>query len=683
MGSNSHSDYPYKMNNSVKVGSYYNRTTNTSLSIPSKLDKTNEFFYLIGDVSYMGDPTIRFYRNQTLSIQTSTYDDGLTLVDNANVFDLSKYKMPEIDYFQYFFKNTRFNNKSEVEQTTKYSVLGNGSQYINSSTVFKGIKYNIKSVKDVIRDQYTGIKSILTDNTITYNNYKLTVILSDIKQDTDNYVNGVTVSTYRDGDINIYLNDKHKNVLVVIYTVFNIDDSTKKTDVDRAYSPSNNSYGLTASSFINRINDPYSNNRVFYHYIDINGSIAYYENPNTNLLNDVYDNRYKDTAWGKNFPPFILSAESADEITTKRKSFQKIAVKGPKYNIYDKYKVDYNEIPYDKSFIKYPLSVLIQPNEDEIKPTPQKHGEKQEYVNKIYRFSGPYEPIFKDIELFEHYNYVFFASNTFSITRGAEDIRETASTGDINWYYKNKLIGVCDGDYSICDLYGKNNDTGTNKYTYSSTLVCNKFDFNIPSKTIINKIELHISKKADISNNLCNITDNAINMVKLDAGGNIIYSGNNMASATNWKTVVSGSTYTFMNNNSFTYEDINNDLFGVAVRVKMKNENTSNILNSAYIDCIRMTVYYTLIDVAPDSAYFGTFDKNYKFNTDINCFGYTPEQQFSKVNHTENVLKIKNNEEDKSIYPMVDEFGLQYGKRFIFKGTFDSDFYVFTKNEIE
>jgi hypothetical protein len=53
------------------------------------------------------------------------------------------------------------------------------------------------------------------------------------------------------------------------------------------------------------------------------------------------------------------------------------------------------------------------------------------------------------------------------------------------------------------------------------------------------------------------------------------------------------------------------------------------------------------------------------------------------VNENENPLKIKNTEEDVSIYPMVDEFGLTYDKRFIFKSSWDSDYYIRTKNEID
>jgi len=42
---------------------------------------------------------------------------------------------------------------------------------------------------------------------------------------------------------------------------------------------------------------------------------------------------------------------------------------------------------------------------------------------------------------------------------------------------------------------------------------------------------------------------------------------------------------------------------------------------------------------------------------------------------------LKNSQTDKSIYPMVDEFGYQFSSRFIFNSSWDRNFYVITKPE--
>ena len=54
---------------------------------------------------------------------------------------------------------------------------------------------------------------------------------------------------------------------------------------------------------------------------------------------------------------------------------------------------------------------------------------------------------------------------------------------------------------------------------------------------------------------------------------------------------------------------------------------------------------------------------------------------FSKVNPVTSPLKLSGKETDKSIYPMVDEFGYQFGARFIFNSSWDRDFYIITNSD--
>jgi hypothetical protein len=53
---------------------------------------------------------------------------------------------------------------------------------------------------------------------------------------------------------------------------------------------------------------------------------------------------------------------------------------------------------------------------------------------------------------------------------------------------------------------------------------------------------------------------------------------------------------------------------------------------------------------------------------------------FSKVNPDGSPLKLKNTDKDKSIYPMVDEYGYQFRSRFIFNSSWDNGFYVITND---
>jgi len=75
------------------------------------------------------------------------------------------------------------------------------------------------------------------------------------------------------------------------------------------------------------------------------------------------------------------------------------------------------------------------------------------------------------------------------------------------------------------------------------------------------------------------------------------------------------------------------------------------------------------------------WDSNYKFDTTYENFGRIEELVFSKVNPDLSPLKLKNTDKDRSIYPMVDEFGFQFGSRFIFSSSWDHNFYVITNAE--
>jgi hypothetical protein len=72
------------------------------------------------------------------------------------------------------------------------------------------------------------------------------------------------------------------------------------------------------------------------------------------------------------------------------------------------------------------------------------------------------------------------------------------------------------------------------------------------------------------------------------------------------------------------------------------------------------------------------WDSNYRFDTSFENFGMIEELVYSKVNPTISPLKLKDTDKDKSIYPMVDEYGYQYSSRFIFNSSWDKDFYVIT-----
>ena len=67
--------------------------------------------------------------------------------------------------------------------------------------------------------------------------------------------------------------------------------------------------------------------------------------------------------------------------------------------------------------------------------------------------------------------------------------------------------------------------------------------------------------------------------------------------------------------------------------------------------------------------------ENTKFDTSLTDFGLMKERKISKINRKGSILKLRNEEDIKSIYPMLDEFGYHVVKRNIFKSNWDLEYH--------
>jgi hypothetical protein len=105
--------------------------------------------------------------------------------------------------------------------------------------------------------------------------------------------------------------------------------------------------------------------------------------------------------------------------------------------------------------------------------------------------------------------------------------------------------------------------------------------------------------------------------------------------------------------------------------------------NANYEPIFKNIAIFNKIDY-DESNNYTIYDRNYRFEDDYTNFATISELIYSKVNEVEgNVLKLKDEYNEKSIYPMVDEFGYGFTKRFIFKSNWDSDFFIRTTKNIE
>jgi hypothetical protein len=108
-------------------------------------------------------------------------------------------------------------------------------------------------------------------------------------------------------------------------------------------------------------------------------------------------------------------------------------------------------------------------------------------------------------------------------------------------------------------------------------------------------------------------------------------------------------------------------------------ENLHGLKNIVSSEIFRHTGYYMpvfyeieLFNKDLDRNYIG----NYKFDTTLNNFAVMRERKFRKINRKGSILKLKNETDIRSIYPMLQEFGLSFSDFFIFAGTWDINYHI-------
>jgi hypothetical protein len=702
-GSISHADYPYKLNNSNKVGFTHNRTTDILSVHPNIVTKTNDYFYGLG--TYLSahtnglDYDYQYFKTQSLNIETDSYGSG----ENIE-FDLDLYLASNFDYFDYYFNHTRYiNNNKEYVQTQQYSVFNSGSKYNSSTTLFKGIKYSISNVIDVIKDNNGNIEKYLISNK-DYNQYKFSVInnyttsgysgivYDDLPGKIREYKNSVKYSGDLGQDnINIIINEKYKNILVIINSLSVVSATTISMNNIDVYSHNikyqNNASGSTdtANIYIRRINE--NLNRYF--YINEDGKSGVTINENLNTINGNMIN-----VTNNNFSPIKLSIMQNNSMLLKKHSYNVAALKGPKTNIYGSFKTNFNESVYEESFITEPLSRIITINEKELRPRAQVHGEKLIYDKVIYRYNGAYEPIFKNIELFESSNYYVADFNNLS-QELCDGIYTNTNTGHSYFIFNTP---------SECKNIQMETSIITNSArTESSILTISDMKFNIPITANVTGISVIIKHKAAagpgsndtgiineyysaiadkhleiIYDNSVISEDKAITGVTQSTSANTYYDGYWLSGVT--ETITYGSNTDMWSITGLTNSMINDEKFGIKIQLD-SFKFVADMINIAYIYCVCVKIHYTLSSLVLD---FSTNkERNIKFDENLKRFGEIDTLLYSKVNENGNMLKLKNTKEDKSYFPMIDELGYSYDKKNIFKSSWDTDYYIRTKKDIE
>jgi len=520
--------------------------------VSEETSKNLDYFYRIGN-TVSGDTKVR-YLNQSLNIETELMDQ-----DFSEKFNLDMYVKSDVDYFDYFFKNNIYyelNGQLYQKPTLKYSVFDGGDKYSRTSTIFKGIKFNVLGLNDITRDEEDKIdKYIINKN--TYNGYKFAIILNDvytghipalpIQPPLYKIVNGLQNNSVIDDEvdgIHIFLNDKHKNILCVINSrvMFTVtggySEFSGKTFNDVSLFGEKHGYYynksidniemipgnfggydsqvFTAANFsnaLNDMNDLYNfDSGVTYYYINddgFSGSTGHMNIYNTgNTMSNVED-------WYNIFPPYILSVDFPEGVKTKPKSYKKIGLKGPTTNIYNSYNTYYTKTTNQNLQISEPLAREMNIVQEQDTHNTVRYGETITYNNVVYRYNGKYEPIFKTIPIFKPsyiYNsvdsaytmsqYNYFNSNyNFEYNYGRFGVVDEIMYSKVNPNTNPLKLKNSTYDKSIYPMVDEFGYQFSTRFIFSSAWDKDFYVITKPDQVKINKKIALTSASSTVSNN--------------------------------------------------------------------------------------------------------------------------------------------------------------------------------------
>ena len=519
MGSNSHSDYAYKLNNSLAVGGVYNRIVDPFYVYPNVISKNLDYFYRIGNFKNGTDNV--YYKFQSTNIEGDyIFDQFKNYPTDDGGFNMNAYFNTDFDYFTHFFKNKMNFLDSGLLYTRnydKYSVFNFGDNLNFSLTLFKGLKISVNSVTNIdanLNSNPPKINKILYDLSKNYNGYKISIILNDVYGGNGGRSNGITNNTQIDNSkngINIIMNEKFKNILIIInFIVTNeitADSTLNDTSIynekdglyyglkkDGTYIKGYNSTIITAYNFINSINIPEhsltstSNSTPFdyirYYYITEFNGITYSgctDNITKAEKYGKYNNMIDIPNWNKTFSLYLIHIDYPDSILINSQA---------------NYSVEPYNGPDTRSLFGYSVNeslarVVVQKQENKSiqlantdVPNRAATFVSPPTKQQIFRFSGPYEPVFKDINTFRG-GFYYYSSWTGLTTTKYESSCDSADYlkttnyvvgGYAPWTIQPQLWENTDAMCRVIQIgYG---DPNNNPPPESATITNSFSDFN-------------------------------------------------------------------------------------------------------------------------------------------------------------------------------------------------------------
>ena len=720
----SSSDYPYLLNNSF-ISEDYNRTVNPFNPQPDRKDRNLDYFYTINSSTYS-------YSYHSLHIE-KLLSGSASGIDTSFNFELDKYLnfgtysggTYSFDYFKYLFgKKSSLNSNSYIYNTKKYSTFEVGDDITPNTTLFRGIKFNVYDVEDIITSG-NFIETIAVSNNNSYQGYDFSIILSKndfyISHDPSNINNGilnnldnqlqwyvinnwVPNTTYSIGDIVNYY-----DILYIALTQSNISDPNMGPFFDSSVWAATQSIFYTPG-FTYSSNDFVYNSGEYYYYNPTGYTYSFWEPFETYNYSDIViyqNNVWMSTTQSNVYQPGGYNVwRSVPGLTAIDKTDIGIS---NYYWVSINQQTDWNVIELWSSLYIYGTSSITKPNTTINTPgLPYVFHEDVLYQlgtsslysvgdipsssnsiwSRVYSIipdtNFSYSPSDNSIVLLNNRYYKCLSNiNNSTLDNGVSIY--------INKKYKNILINIyindntytkisnCDRDVLYSDIYSK----------ITSANLINSIN-DLTNLTGFSDYLQYVIINEDNSINVYDITNiSSLPTIIVAQTPDQMFSRIESLKFTPQSLKSSQfKTKRFLNNGNISTIDMLNYYNNISLSVDIEKvtsdqsliANYHGLSNNIYYTLYRYSGYYSPIfyDIqlfeAPGltSSLIG----NYKFDTSLTDFGIMKERVISKVNVNGNILKLRNVPNVNSIYPMIDEFGYTTVNYFIFMSSWDNSYYI-------
>lgn len=718
-GSISANDYPYRANNSF-LADDFNQTTNPFAPVPSRIDRNLDHFYTVNSSS----PTYSF---QSLHVQSFTAGGVL---DQNFRFELSKYLSVDKDYFTWFFGKTSSLSSGQVTvPTEKWSLFQRGDRVAPNTTLFRGIGFDLQDVTDV-KVSSGNIDSINLSNRNTFEDWKFSILVS--KNDKKVYASASNLSSgyaatstnqmswYTIGDWQMSRNYQKGDLVTYQGIVWKAMTQSRVTDPktnpsnSTQWYPNNDLTGilpLSQSVIWNPLRGYTANDYAYYdgdfYYYNPKGYTGSFWNPKK-----VYGYRdraiFMKKAWisttASNFYQPGSSALRPDFATTDSPSYWEEI----KYTeeFYQKYS-EWNPVELWSSNYVYGTNSVTKPGGRKVSLPGRPYAFWNDTLYQLTSGTASVDPPSSspawsrlysfvpdtDFTYTTQSNPVISLNNSFYVCTGNPglDTLESGICVYIHKKWRNVLVNVYVNDNTLGMLSNADRDL-----LYRSTYA------NLTANNLVNAVN-DISRKWGFSDNLMYVVVN-------EDGTLSTYDYRNVSSLPYLLTPrLPDEVYS--RTNSLVYEAVGLESSQIKPRKSLQSKriqtvemldyyngnklatrvdrrvedpelipNYHGLKNEIYNQMWRFSGYYCPITYEiPLFArpYAGaTGIGNYKFDTSITDFGKARQRVLSKVNRRGSVLKLRSVGDLRSIYPMLDEFGYTVRDFFVFKSTWDNDFYV-------